>query len=135
MRIVEESYLKRTVAQLNNYAMERGTYLGLFEGIDAFETEQLQDLTFRGDLAYFERVGFILSVITSIISKPHISQTGENIILRAELANGVNHEMFQRTMRDTALWKFQGDRMVPEHVHYYQSIDDLRYLRLTVQTL
>ena len=126
MRIVEESYLKRTVAQLNSYAMERETYLGLFHDIDAFETEQLQDLTFRGDLAYFEEIGFILSVITSIISKPHISQTGENIILRAELANNVNHEMFQRTMRDTSLWKFQGDRMIPEHVHYHQSIDDLR---------
>ena len=83
MRIVEESYLKRTVAQLNSYAAERDTYLGLFGDINAFETEPLQDLSFRGDLAYFERVSFILSVITSIISNPHISQTGENIIIRA----------------------------------------------------
>ena len=126
MRIVEEGYLKRTVAQLNTFAAGHKTYSDLFCDAEAFATEPLQDLSFRTDLTYFEEISFILSVITSIIGHPHISNKGENIIIRAELANSVSPQMFQKTMRDSKLWKNDGVRMIPEYVHYYQSIDDLR---------
>ena len=126
MRIVEESYIKRTVAQLNTYAEKHDACLDFFGDIDSFVTEPLQDLSFKSDLAYFDEISFILSVITSIIGHPHISNKGEDIILRTELANSVSPEMFQKTLRDAGLWKMQGTRMIPEHVHYHQNIDDLR---------
>lgn len=126
MRIIEEGYLKRTVAQLNSFATEHKAYSDLFADMESFTTEPLQDLSFRTDLTYFEEISFILSVIASIISHPHISNKGENIILRTELASSVSPEMFQKTMRDPILWSFDGDRMIPEYVHYFQSIDDLR---------
>ncbi|MBQ5612452.1 MAG: hypothetical protein IIU88_01925 [Clostridia bacterium] len=126
MRIIEEGYLKRTVAQLNSFATGHKSYADLFADMESFETEPLQDLSFRTDLTYFEEIAFILSVISSIISHPHISNKGENIIIRTELASSVSPEMFQKTMRDPILWSFDGDRMIPEHVHYFQSIDDLR---------
>ncbi|MBQ9774168.1 MAG: hypothetical protein IJW30_05840 [Clostridia bacterium] len=125
MRIVEEGYLKRTVAKLNSYAAEQDTYESLFNGIDRFEAEPLQDLSFQSDLAYFDEMQFVLSVISSIISHPHISTKTENVILRTEFANTVSVENFQETLRDPALWKKDGTHMVPEYVHYHQSIDDL----------
>lgn len=126
MRIVEESYIKRTVAQLNTYAAKHDAYLDFYGNIESFETEQLQDLSFQSDLSYFDRISFILNVITSIIAHPHISNKTEDIILRAELVNSVSPETFQETLRDSALWSFDGVRMVPENVHYHQNVDDLR---------
>lgn len=126
MRIVEESYIKRTVEQLNIFAAEQDGYKGLYDHIDSFATEPLQDLSFRSDLTYFDKISFILNVITSIISHPHISNKTEDIILRAELASSSTPETFQETMRDFGLWKFNGVAMVPEQVHYHQNIDNLR---------
>ena len=126
MRIVEESYIKRTVSQLNTYAAEHGAYHDFYGNIDSFATEPLQDLSFKSDIAYFDRISFILNVITSIIAHPHISNTTEDIILRAELVNSVTPETFRETMQDYGLWTFDGVRMIPENVHYHQNIDNLR---------
>ncbi len=125
MRIVEEGYLKRTVAKLNTFAKEQGTYESFFERIGTFEPEPLQDLSFKSDLSYFDEISFVLSVITSIISHPHISTQNENIILRTEFANSVSAETFRETLRDPKLWKKEGLHMTPEYVHYHQSIDNL----------
>lgn len=126
MRVVEEGYIKRTVAQLNSYAAEQGDYRTLYESIESFKTEPLQDLSFKSDLAYFDDVSFILNVITSIISHPHISNKTEDIVIRTEIANTVTPDTFSSTMRDFELWKLNGGKMVPEYVHYHQNIDDLR---------
>lgn len=125
MRIVEEGYLKRTVAKLNTFAAEQDTYGSFFDRIGSFESEPLQDLSFKSDLAYFDEMGFLLSVITSIISHPHISTKTEDVILRTELANTVSAETFRETLRDSALWTKEDLRMIPEYVHYHQSIDEL----------
>lgn len=125
MRVVEEGYLKRTVAKLNTFAKEAGTCEALFAQIGTFESEPLQDLSFKSDLSYFDEIGYVLSVITSIVSHPHVSTQNESIILRTEFANGVSAETFQETLRDSKLWKQDGLHMVPEYVHHHQSIDDL----------
>ena len=125
MRIVEEGYLKRTVSKLNKYTEMHATYTGLFNWLDTLEITPLQDLSFQSDLKYFEELNFIFSVISSIIAHPHISNTGEYIILRTELANTVSSETFRMTMRDPTLWKRQNLKMVPEQVYYYQNIDEL----------
>ena len=125
MRIVEESFLKRTVAKLNRYALKYKTSSEFFNGLDELEIKPLQDLSFQSDLKYFDEINFILSVISSIISHPHISTTGEHIVLRTELANRITNDTFQMTMRDPKLWTDDGLKMIPEHVYYYQSIDEL----------
>lgn len=125
MRIVEEGYLKRTVAKLNKYALKHREYTDFFDGLDGLDIKPLQDLSFQSDLDYFDRLNFILSVITSIISKPRIANTGEHVILRTELASSISTETFQMTMRDPRLWMDDGLRMVPEYVYFYQNIDEL----------
>jgi len=103
MRVVEEGYIKRTVAQLNKAAAGYGDYSALYKSIDSFETEPLQDLSFKSDLAYFDDVAFILNVITSIIAHPHISNKTEDIVIRTEIASTVTPETFNSTMRDFEL--------------------------------
>ncbi len=125
MRIVEESYLKRTVSKLNKYAAQHKQYAEFFNDLDELEIKPLQDLSFQSDLKYFEELNFILSVVSSIISHPHISNTGEHIIVRTELANTISSDTFQQTMRDAKLWRNDGLKMVPEYVYYYQNIDEL----------
>ena len=125
MRIVEESYLKRTVSKLNKYAANHRNYAEFFNDLDELEIKPLQDLSFQSDLKYFEEINFILSVISSIISHPHISNTGEHIVIRTELANSISSETFQMTMREPKLWKNDGLKMIPENVYYYQNIDEL----------
>ena len=125
MRIVEEGYLKRTVAKLNSYAAKEGTCEKLFAAVDSFGVEALQDLSFQSDLAYFGEMSFVLSVITSIISHPHISGKTEDVILRTELANSASVDTFRDTLRDPVLWTQRDRHMVPEYVHYRQHIDDL----------
>ncbi len=125
MRIVEESFLKRTVGKLNRYALRHKNSSEFFNSLDELEIKPLQDLSFQSDLKYFDEINFILSVISSIISHPHISTTGEHIVLRTELANRITSDTFQMTMRDPKLWTDDGLKMIPENVYYYQSIDEL----------
>ena len=125
MRIVEESYLKRTVSKLNKYAFQHKNYAEFFDGLDGLEIKPLQDLSFQSDLKYFDDLNFICTVISTIISHPHISNTGEHIIVRTELANSISSETFRMTMKDSTLWKDQGAEMVPEYLYYYQNIDEL----------
>ena len=127
MKIIEERYLKKEIKKLNRYSKEHRSFLDFFNNVDPVMDKTLQDLSFKSDLNFFKEIEFILSVITSIISHPHLVNKGEEIIVRADQANHVSTEMFNKTMRDSTLWK-ENDQtdMVPEYVYYYQQIDELR---------
>ena len=127
MKIIEERYLKKEIKKLNRYSSEHRSFLDFFNNVDPVMDKTLQDLSFKSDLNFFKEIEFILSVITSIISRPHLVNKGEEIIVRADQANHVSTEMFNKTMRDSTLWK-ENDQtdMVPEYVYYYQQIDELR---------
>jgi hypothetical protein len=127
MKIIEERYLKKEIKKLNQYSKEHRSFLDFFNNVDPVMDKTLQDLSFKSDLNFFKEIEFILSVITSIISHPHLVNKGEEIIVRADQANHVSTEMFNKTMRDSTLWKENNQLdMVPEYVYYYQQIDELR---------
>ena len=127
MKVIEERYLKKEIKKLNRYSVEHRNFLDFFNNVDPVMDTTLQDLSFKSDLNFFKEIEFILSVITSIVSHPHLVNKGEEIIVRADQANHVSTEMFNKTMRDALLWK-ENDQtdMVPEYVYYYQQIDELR---------
>ena len=128
MRIVEESFLKRTVAKLNRYALKHKTSSEFFNGLDELEIKPLQDLSFQSDLKYFDEINFILSVISSIISHPHISTTGEHIVLRTELANeAVTFELAARFYSEDPATRTNGGQMAdPTTGSSYFEIDQLK---------
>ena len=136
MRVVEESYLKRNVAKLNIFALSHADYQSFYESVDKISIEPLQDLSFKTDLDYFDKINFTLGVIASIISRPRISTQTEEVVLRAELANTFSPETFQRTLRDSTLWTQEGLEMLPQRVYCYQSIDELKiYENVFIVTL
>lgn len=136
MRVVEESYLKRNVAKLNIYALSHADYQSFYESVDKISIEPLQDLSFKTDLDYFDKISFTLGVIASIISRPRISTQTEEVIMRAELANTFSPETFQRTLRNSTLWTEEGLDMVPQQVYCYQSVDELKiYENVFIVTL
>ena len=127
MKIIEERYLKKEIKKLNQYSKEHRSFLDFFNNVDPVMDKTLQDLSFKSDLNFFKEIEFILSVITSIISHPHLVNKGEEIIVRADQANHASTEMFNKTMRDSLLWKENSElNMVPEYVYYHQQIDELR---------
>lgn len=127
MKIIEEKFLKEQINSLNKYVKESSNLEAFFNNIDLAMNDSLQDLSFKSDLDFFDEVSFILSVITTIISHPHLLNKREEIIVRTELANHVSSDMFEKTIRDAKLWKEDEDlHMVPESVYYYQHIDELK---------
>lgn len=126
MKVIEEEYLKKTIIKLNRFAKEHRDFLDFFNDVEAFLKTPLQEQSFKGDLELFDELAFILSVITSIIKKPHIASKGEEIILRSELAPSLSNEMFQKTLRDSTIWSQEGLDMVPQYVYYYQHVDELK---------
>ena len=136
MRVVEESYLKRNVAKLNIYALSHADYQSFYDSVEKISIEPLQDLSFKTDLDYFDKINFTLGVIASIVSRPRISTQTEEVIMRAELANNFSPDTFQRTLRDSKLWTEEGLDMKPQHVYCYQSTDELKiYENVFIATL
>lgn len=67
----------------------------------------------------------ILNKITSIIYKPHIKTTVNEIIKRSELAAQVSNEAFNETLKDSKLWKNKRGVMTPEYVHTIEHVDTI----------
>lgn len=126
MKIIEENKLKQTITQLNNYKAEHKNIKYFYKDLDNLEVEPLQRFSFEKDREFFDEVSFILSVITSIISHPHLSNKGEDIVIRAERAGHISNEAFQQVFKESNLWKEKDLKMVPEYVHYYQYTDELK---------
>lgn len=127
MKVIEEKYLKKEIEKLNKYTKENPFLKDFYSNIDFAKIDTLQNLSFKSDLQFFDEISFILSVITSIIAHPHMLNKKEEIIVRSELANAVTPEMFQKTLRDSLLWKEDESlNMIPQYVYYHQHIDELR---------
>ena len=126
MKIIEENLLKKMITQLNNYEKEYQDVKERFTHLEEIEFTSLQELSFEKDNEFFDEVTFILSVITSIIAHPQISNRDEDIIERAEQVGNITNEALKQTIRDASLWKEKDFELVPEYIHYHQHIDDLK---------
>ena len=127
MRVKEEQFLKKTINEIKKFAKTNKDASSFYAALNDIEVLSLQDKSFNSDIDFFDKINFILSVITSIIVHPHISHKGENIILRADQVNSLQNDMFLKTMQDASLWKHNKDNeMIPEQVHYYQNVDEIR---------
>lgn len=126
MKIIEEQLLNQTISQLNNYKEKFPKINDFYHHLNDLNLESLQNFSFQKDNEFFDEVSLILSVILSIIAHRHISNKGEDIILRAELAGHLSNESFQKVLKEANLWKEKDLEMVPEYVHHYQYTDELK---------
>ncbi|MCI7268374.1 MAG: hypothetical protein MR501_04375, partial [Mollicutes bacterium] len=59
----------------------------------------------------------VLNKITSIVFKPHIKASTNEVILRSEFASSLSNQSFNDTLKDSKLWKNKNGVMTPEYVH------------------
>ena len=126
MKIIEESLLKNTMTIINQFHNEHLDMNSYYDNITQLNIDSLQNFSFQKDNEFFDEVSFVLSVIYSIVTKPHINTKREEIIIRSELAGHIDNESFQQVFKDSQLWKEKDFDMVPEYIHYHQHIDELK---------
>lgn len=126
MKIIEETQLKNSILKLNKYQGENKSIKAYYRNLDEIDLGSLQNFSLEKDYEFFDEISFILSVITSIISRPQISNRGEDIIIRADMAGHISTESFKEVFKESNLWKEKNLEMVPEYVHHYQYTDELK---------
>ena len=82
-----------------------------------------EDFPFEEAKAELSEIAGVLSRILTIVRRPRIVATREEVILRSELSGKLSHESFAETMRDPKLWKEKDGSMAPEYVHSETTID------------
>ena len=126
MKIIEESILKENIEQFNNYKKAYLDIDSFYSNLDNLALNSLQSFSFSIDDAFFNEIAFILNVISSIISHPHLSNKGEDVVMRSELAGHISTESLQRVFKEPSFWKEKDLEMAPEYVHHYQYTDDIK---------
>ncbi len=126
MKNNEERYLKESISKVRSFAKKNPSLKMFYKNINQVELRSIQDLSFKNDIKFFQEVKRILSIITSIISNPIITNKGEHVVVRAASASGLTPYMFIETIKDASLWKRQNLKMVPEYVHYRQYVDEIK---------
>ena len=126
MKIIEESKLKACITELNLFEKKHQAPIAFFDALDEVNLPSFQSVSVMSNFAFFDEVSFILSVISTIIAHPHLSNKGEDIVIRSDLAGHISSESFQRVFKEPSLWKEKEHEMVPEYVHHYQYTDDLK---------
>lgn len=121
----EEVLLRSAVGRIAGYAKEHPDDGAYYEEISSLGPLSLQGAALQSDLGYLKEVDRILSVITTIIVHPHILNSRETVIVRAEQAHGITPEMFSDTVHDQKLWKDKHGTMTPAEVYYFRNVDDL----------
>lgn len=125
MRIIEENTLKTSIVQIKKYYKNNIDVKDFYKNINTLDIKSLQQSSLKKDEKYIKEISFIMSVINSIIAHPHISNKGEEIILRSDKANNFSEDDFQKTLKDPTLWVQQDSKMTPEYVHYHQYTDEI----------
>ena len=127
MKKSEELNLSEQTQFIRNFAKRHADLQSFYSSINSLNIISIQDLSFKNDIELFREIAFILSVIYSIISKPHMNNRRDEIIARSGEASSLSEDDFQKTLRDSSLWKdMDGFNLLPEYVYYHQYEDDLR---------
>lgn len=126
MKISEKKDLLAIVKNIKTYASKNTNLASFYENIESLKIKSLQDSSLENDLTFFANCQFVLNVIISILSHPHLTTKGENVILRVDQVHSLSNEMFLKTVRDPQLWKKQHDEYIPEYVHYRLNVDEIK---------
>ena len=127
MKKSEELNLSEQTKLFVSFAKNHSTLESFYKNIDSLELSSIQDLSFENDIEYFHELSFILSVIFSIIQKPHLNNKREEIIVRSGEASSLSEEGYQKTLQDTSIWKDKGTgEIIPEYLYYHVYEDEIR---------
>lgn len=125
MRIIEEQLFKDNIEYIKSYLDKNKTIGTIYKNIADLSFTSVQDSYINKDLKFFEEISFILSVITSIVTKPRLVTKVEETVIRSEQADSVQFETFQKTLKEAKFWKNKDLEMLPEYVYYNVSSDEI----------
>ena len=126
MKILEKQMLSENINQIHDFVNVNDSCITkVYQNIQNFNSSSLQTLSYENDLKFLDELSFILSVIASIVARPTINTTVEDVILRQDQAPSIQPEQYQKIFKDVQLWKRKKASMLPEYVHYSQSIDKI----------
>lgn len=126
MKILEKQMLSENINQIKDFVdINDSCITKVYENIQSFNNSSLQNLSYENDMKFLKELSFILSVIASIVARPTINTTTEDVILRQDQAPSIQPEQYQKIFRDVKLWKRKKAEILPEYVHYSQSIDKI----------
>lgn len=127
MKRSEEVNLTNQIALIQAFGKKHKDLDSFYKNIDNLPLVSVQDLSFEKDIELFKELTFILSVILSIIAKPHLSHRRDEILARSGEVSAISEEDFQKTLRDSSIWKDQGNsKLLPEYLYYHQYEDDIK---------
>lgn len=126
MKILEKQMLSDNINFIRDFVNSNDNCITkVYENINNFNNSSLQSLSYENDIKFLDELSFILSVIASIVARPTINTTVEDIILRQDQAPSIQPEQYQKIFKDVQLWKRKKAEILPEYVHYSQSIDKI----------
>lgn len=124
MKILEKQMLSENINLIHEFVNANDNCITkVYENINSFNNSSLQSLSYENDIKFLDELSFILSVIASIVARPTINTNVEDIILRQDQAPSIQPEQYQKIFKDVQLWKRKKTKLLPEYVHYSQSID------------
>ena len=127
MKRSEEVNLTKQIELIQAFGKKQKDLQTFYRNIDNLSLVSVQDLSFEKDIEFFKELTFILSVILSIIAKPHLSHRRDEILARSGEVSTISEEDFQKTLRDSSIWKDEGTgRLLPEYLYYHQYEDEIK---------
>ena len=127
MKRSEEVNLTNQIELIQAFAKRQSDLQNFYSRIGTLPLVSVQDLSFEKDIEFFKELTFILSVILSIIAKPHISHRRDEILARSGEVSAISEEDFQKTLRDSSIWKDTGNGiLLPEYLYYHQYEDEIK---------
>ena len=127
MKRSEELNLTTQIDAINAYAKRHQDIESFYSKINSLPSVSIQDLSFEYDISFFKELSFVLSVILSIMSKPHLNNKRDEIIARSGEVSSISEEDFQKTLKDASIWRDQGNgRLLPEYLYYHQYEDEIK---------
>mgnify|MGYP000877078234 CR=1 FL=1 len=125
MREAKIEALKVSEDKLNDIFNKNLTFLKAYNVINKTEFTSFKEACFQADLNEIKMENSTLSVIISIIERPHLANSSEIGIVKAGQVSSLDNNLFKETTKDASLWSKRRDAVLPKEVYYRLSTDDL----------
>lgn len=127
MKRSEQVNLSAQIETIKAFGKKHSDFNAFYNNIGGVSLTSIQDLSFEKDIALFNELSFILSVVLSIIAKPHLNTKSDEVIARSGEVSALSEEDFQKTLRDSSIWRNEGNgKLLPEYLYYHKHEDEIR---------
>ena len=127
MKRSEQVNLNNQIETIKAFGKKHSDFNAFYNNIEGVSLTSIQDLSFEKDIALFNELSFILSVVLSIIAKPHLDTKSDEVIARSGEVSALSEEDFQKTLRDSSIWRNEGNgKLLPEYLYYHKHEDEIR---------